>query len=443
MQNEVPQKILIIDDEESICRTLTAIFKDEGFAPISAQDGETGLQLIREASPALVLLDIWMPSMDGIEVLQKIKEIDHAIPVVMISGHATISTALQATRMGAADFIEKPLELEATMRVVRRVLGMTDLENEVEAGQVSEEKATAEWVINGGSEGVAINRVVFEDQRWRGRKVTQKTLKHSAILYGHGVHSGKKSGLLLEPLGANCGIHFTAVASTQAVPAHLNYVHSTGYATTIREGENSVATVEHLMSALHAYGITNLLIKCNGEVPVMDGSALEFSNLFDQVGLEEQVGDFYEIEVKHAVRIGNETEYILLEPADEFSIEYTLQYPEPIGRQYMQFTLESPATFVDFVAPARTFGFVRDIGALQKQGLAQGGRFDNFVLVGEDGIINADLRYPDEPVRHKILDMIGDLYLLGRPIRGKITACMTGHSDNIALLRALQKEMNK
>ena len=432
------QKILVIDDEESICRALSTIFKDEGFETISASRGDIGLEILDNEKPSMVFLDIWMPGMDGLEVLQKIKENFPELPVVMISGHAAISTAMEATRMGAADFIEKPLELEAVMKVVHRALGHVDNEPEK---SIQEDKASVNWDLTSSSEGIAINKIAFENPKWKGKKIIQKTLKSNAILYGHGVHSGKRSGLVLEPLGPNCGIHFAAVAAHQAIPAHLNYVHSTGYATTIRDGEHSVSTIEHLMSSLHAYGITNLLVKCNGEVPVMDGSALEFCNLFDQIGLEEQKGDYYAIQLEESLRIGNDKEFMLLEPADNFSIDYTLQYPEPIGRQQLYFELNNASLFKELIAPARTFGFVKDIGALQKMGLAQGGRFDNFVLVGEDKIINADLRFKDEPVRHKILDMIGDLFLLGRPIHAKVTACMTGHSDNIAMLKLLQSKM--
>jgi len=440
METTIENKIILtIDEEESICRTLSTIFKDEGFSPLSASNGTDGLALLEQITPALVLLDIWMPGLDGLEVLQKIKKLHPTIPVVMISGHATISTAIQATHMGAADFIEKPLELDSLLRVIKNVLALaepTDKNSTVNI-QLAENQ-----VSYTKSEDIKINPVVFGNPKLLGKKLVQKTLKNSSILYGHGVHTGKRSGLILEPLGTNCGIHFISVTSTQAVPAHLDYVFSTGYATTLKNSDTSVSTIEHLMSALHAYGITNLLIKCNGEVPVMDGSALEFCNLFEQIGIVEQDAYYHSIQINTPIRIGNEKEYILLEPADEFSIDYTLQYPEPIGKQFLSFKLSSPQTYKEQIAPARTFGFVKDIGALQKMGLAQGGRFDNFVLVGNNSIINDNLRFPDEPVRHKILDMIGDFYLMGRPINGKVTACMTGHSDNIELLKSLKQIMS-
>ena len=119
-------------------------------------------------------------------------------------------------------------------------------------------------------------------------------------------------------------------------------------------------------------------------------------------------------------------------------VDYTLSYPKPLGDQNYKFSLTDPESYKAEIAPARTFGFVKDIGRLQQHGLALGGRFDNFVLFGDTGPLNGSLRFPDEPVRHKILDAIGDLYLLGRRLRGKVTACMTGHSDNADLLRQIK-----
>ena len=130
---------------------------------------------------------------------------------------------------------------------------------------------------------------------------------------------------------------------------------------------------------------------------------------------------------------------IMIEPADGFAVHYTLDYPAPIGCQTLDFRLTGPEAFRREIAPARTFGFVKEIGALEQMGLASGGRLNNCILVGDEGVVNAPLRFPDEFVRHKILDIFGDFYLLGRPIRGRITARMTGHSDNASLLRVLRQ----
>ncbi len=435
------QLVLVVDDEASIRRSLEGVLKDEGFSVVLAEDGESAIRILMNTRPALILLDIWMPGMDGLETLRKIKEIHQDIPVVMISGHATISTAVAATRLGAMDFLEKPLDLSGTIQLVRRVLHQADA-----AAQASQEprwEAIEPASVGPIRESVTINPVVFTKQTLRGRAISQKTLAHAAILYGQGLHSGRKSGLILEPLPPNSGIHFVGVSETTVVPAHVDFVESTGFATTVRLGQTQAGTIEHLMSALCAYGISNVLIKCNGEVPVMDGSAREFCRLFEEVGLTEQDGEWYEIDVRKVIEVGDDKESIRIEPADEFSVEYTLRYPEPVGEQHFSFTLTDPAAYRDQIAPARTFSFVKDVGHLQRQGLALGGRFDNFLLIGAEGAINDEWRFPNEPVRHKVLDAIGDLFLLGRRLRGKVTARMTGHSDNVAILKKVRDELQR
>lgn len=427
--------VLVVDDEASIRTSLAAILKDEGISVIEAADGESALQILAESTPSLVLLDIWMPGLDGLETLKKIKELWSDIPVVMISGHATISTAIAATRLGAVDFLEKPLALTPTLQLVRRILG-DPADNEETHSAIWEALETTE--VGPLRRQLNLNPIVFAEQKLRGAARPQKTISHAAILYGQGLHSGRKSGLILEPLPANSGIHFVGVSETTVVPAHVDFVESTGFATTVRVGQTQAGTIEHLMSALCAYGISNLLIKCNGEVPVMDGSAREFCRLFDDVGVTEQDGEWYEIAVPEPLQVGNGKEWIRIEPADHFSVDYTLRYPEPVGEQNFSFVLKDAEAYRAEIAPSRTFSFVKDVGQLQKQGLALGGRFDNFLLIGTEGAINDAWRFPNEPVRHKILDAIGDLYLLGRPLRGKITACMTGHSDNIQLLKAIR-----
>jgi UDP-3-O-[3-hydroxymyristoyl] N-acetylglucosamine deacetylase len=432
-------RILVVDDEESIRRTLGAILSDEGYAVQFAEDGASALRVVAEgaaasALPSALILDIWMPGMDGLEVLARIKALHPELPVIMVSGHATIATAVKATRLGAVDFIEKPLDLNSIVQAVKRVLSAAPAPSPVLPGKL---EAAALQAGPGGFDLSRLNRLVFSRQTMRGQRYPQRTLANSALLYGQGLHSGKKSGLILEPLPADSGIHFASVSETAIVPAHVNFVESTGFATTVRLEQTQAGTIEHLMSALSAYGVTNVLIKCNGEVPVLDGSAKEFCALFDDVGVVDQAGDAYAIKVAAPVRIGNDKEFLLIEPSDDFTIDYTLRYPAPIGEQHFVFTLSDIESYKREISGARTFGFVRDVGMLQQQGLALGGRFDNFVLLGEEGVINTALRYPNEPVRHKILDAIGDLYLLGRRLQGRITAHMTGHSDNVKLAQRL------
>ena len=427
-----PGPILIVDDENSIRQSLDGVLSDEGYSCIHAGDGADALEKIRAAGPSLVLLDVWMPGMDGMETLRRIKEVFPRVPVVMMSGHATIATAIRATKEGASDFIEKPLRIETVLNSVRRALA------EGEGAALSAEVSVS-TEPRSATEVRTLSSPVFEKQKRKGLLMPQRTLARGAVMYGQGLHSGKKSGLIFEPLGPGSGIHFVGVTDDQTVPAHIDYVGSTGYATTIRLGAATAATIEHLMSALNAYGVSNLLVKCDGEVPVLDGSSLEFCNLFEEVGLVEQKGDWHRIVIKAPIRIESGKASIELIPSESFEIDYTLEYSAPVGRQRFVFRLDDPAEYRKEIAPARTFGFIKDIGELQKQGLALGGRFDNFVLFGDEGPINCELRFPDEPVRHKIMDSIGDLYLLGRRLEARVVARMTGHTQNISLLKKVRE----
>jgi UDP-3-O-acyl N-acetylglucosamine deacetylase len=226
------------------------------------------------------------------------------------------------------------------------------------------------------------------------------------------------------------------------IPARVEYVDSTGYATTLYHDGIVARTVEHLLAALHGYRITNLLVKMQGEVPILDGSAAEFCSLIESAGLIDQDGAVDEIVIDRRYEIGDRDgggEYIAIEPSDVFGVDYLLDYPAPVGRQELTFRFTDTASFKHEIAPARTFGFVREIEYLERQGLASGGRLHNCILIGENGVVNTPLRFSDEFVRHKILDIFGDFYLLGRPLRGMITARMTGHSDNVALLKLLRE----
>jgi UDP-3-O-[3-hydroxymyristoyl] N-acetylglucosamine deacetylase len=426
-------KILIVDDEPEIRSSLMGVLKDEGFQIETAQDAEQCLEKVRSTKPDVVLLDIWMPGRDGVQIIPELKEINPLLPVIIISGHATIQNALDATRKGAFDFIEKPFQVESILLSIDRALERT-----------SKEKPSEQ------NEGLKYDHPGLLSQGLKGRNVGQRTLKRGALLYGHCLHSGQKSGLILEPLPINSGIHFAPIGDAIAVPAHVNFVQSTGFATTVRSGTSSAATIEHLMSALHSYGISNLLIKCNGEVPVFDGSAAEICRIIEDSGIEEQGGDWYEIAPEQTFEaIGKGQERIKISPADSLEIRYELNYPAPVGVQVFEIKFpkfsgdgvdhKAIEQFKKEISPARTFGFMRDIEKLQKAGLAAGGRLDNFILIGEENIVNTALRFPEELARHKALDAIGDLFLIGRPLRARIDAVMTGHSDNVEILKAVWK----
>src|SRR5947207_2223761 len=282
------ETILVVDDEENIRHTLRGVLADEGFEVLEAPDGRRALELLQHAAPRLAIVDVWMPEMDGIELVERMRNQAPGVPIVVISGHGTIETAVRVIRLGAFDFLEKPFPLDALLGVVGRALGT----NAAEASTAAPAAA-----------GPAPSRAP-------ARRFPERTIGRSVLVNGQGLHSGARTGLILQPLPPGSGIVFGSILSGEAFRREL--------------------------------------------------------------------------------------------------------------------------------APARTFGFVEEIEQLEQMGLANGGRLNNCILVGKEGVVNAPLRFPDEFVRHKILDVFGDFYLLGRPLRGRVSARMTGHSDNAALLRVLR-----
>jgi UDP-3-O-[3-hydroxymyristoyl] N-acetylglucosamine deacetylase len=420
--------VLVVDDQPAILATLSAILSDEGYRTVVTESGEEALRLYDEHRPDVVFLDVWLADMDGLETLQALRDRDPGAAVIMISGHGTAATAVKALKMGACDFIEKPLSYEQVVAAV--------------SGALTRKEA---WEGTGRFPTLGEDRFAPPDLApppplplvTIGSE-PQRTLRSSTVLYGLGLHSGTRTGMALQPLPVDSGIHIVTLPTRTHVVAHVDSVADTDYATTLAVGGQSIRTVEHLLSALHARGVTNLLIKVHGEIPVLDGSALEFCTMLEQVGVTDQEAPRRELVVDRRYEVGQGEKLLAIEPYDGFAISYLLRYPPPIGEQRYEFELSSFAAYEAEIAPARTFGFMKDLAMMSELGLGTGGRLDNCILVGEDGVVNTQLRFPDEFVRHKILDVIGDLYLLGYPIRGRVTARLTGHRDNISLLRAIQ-----
>ncbi len=426
--------VLIVDDESGILTALSSILGDEGCRTVTTTSGEEALELYRDKRPDVVFLDIWMPDRDGLETLQALLRLDPSAAVIMMSGHGTSTTAVKAVKMGAYDYLEKPLSYDQVVEAVEGALrhrqAVAGHEPEVFAvdgvGQVAGAR------VFDALPGLPLLEETDEPQR---------TIRSNSVMYGMGLHSGRRTGMVLQPLPPDTGIHFLTVPRGVQIPAHVSTVAETDYATTITRSGESIRTVEHLLSALHAYGISNLLIKVHGEIPVLDGSSLEFCDHLEQVGVVEQDAARREIVIDRRYEVNDgEHKTLSIEPAEQFSVSYLLQYPPPVGEQYCEFVLTDSQAYREQIAPARTFGFMRDIKMINELGLGSGGRLDNFILVGEDNVINTELRFPDEFVRHKILDIIGDLYLLGYPIRGRVTARLTGHRDNIALQRKILEQ---
>ncbi len=416
--------ILVVDDEREIRTSVRGILEEEGYDVIEAEDGGQALDRIRERTPELVLLDIWMPNVDGLELLASLQGRLHPPEVVVISGHGNIETAVRATKLGAFDFIEKPFSLDSLLAVVHRALDRF-------ASKQGEGGAAVEDIADAAAQAGAAARP---------SRVPQRTIGKGVVASGHGLHSGVKTGLVLQPLPPGSGVLFTSLSAEVSVPAHVDWVDSTGYATALHRKGVTVQTIEHLLATLHAYGITNLLIKFQGEIPIMDGSAIEFCQLIETAGVVEQGEDIDVVVIDEPIVIERpKGESIRILPYDGFAISYLLRYPHPVGEQYYEFEYSGPESFREQIAPARTFGFLRDMKQLASMGLATGGRLDNCILIDDEKVVNTTLRFPDEFARHKVLDVVGDSYLLGRPLRGRIEARMTGHSDNIALVKRIRE----
>jgi UDP-3-O-acyl N-acetylglucosamine deacetylase len=413
--------ILIVDDEPGILATLGGVLADQGYRTLTTGSGAEALRLYASERPAVVLLDVWLPDRDGLETLEALRELDPSASVIMMSGHGTTATAVKAIKMGAADYLEKPLSYNQAADAVAAALRARQ-----ELGP-----EPARLAIDRRLAGPPAFGLVRDSPR------PQRSIRHSTVVYGLGLHSGGRTGMVIQPLPPDSGIHILTLPTGETMPAHVSAVGDTEYATTLGRDGATVKTVEHLLSALHAAGVTNLLVKLHGEVPVLDGSALDFCRTLEQIGVEDQAATRREVVIDRRYEVARGEKLLRIEPYDGFAVSYLLRYPPPIGEQFFEFDLGSFTDYQREIAPARTFGFMRDLKMMAELGLGSGGRLDNFILVGEDDVLNTELRYPDEFVRHKILDIIGDLYLLGYPLRGRVTARLTGHRDNIALLRAI------
>ncbi|MEZ5333063.1 MAG: UDP-3-O-acyl-N-acetylglucosamine deacetylase [Thermoanaerobaculia bacterium] len=426
--------VMIVDDEPGILTSLSAVLADEGYETVCADSGERAVELYRERSPAVVLLDIWLPDRDGLETLQALRAEDPGAAVVMMSGHGTAATAVKAIKLGAVDYVEKPLSYSQAVSAVEAAL---------EFRRALESDPTLRAAVGPVAAPSEAHRRLEPPPRLpivRQGSEPQRTLRSSMVLYGLGLHSGTRTGMALQPLPPDTGIHFVTLPSNTFIPGHVDSVAETDYATTLSKQGASIKTVEHLLSALHARGITNLLVKVHGEIPVLDGSALEFCQALDDIGVEEQGAPRWELVIDREYSVeGDGGKRLSIEPCDGFEVSYHLSYPPPVGDQEFSFRLDGWQGYREQVAPARTFGFLKDLKMMNELGLATGGRLDNCILVAEDGVVNTELRFPDEFARHKVLDIVGDLYLLGFPIRGRVHGHVTGHRMNIALLREIQR----
>lgn len=281
-----------------------------------------------------------------------------------------------------------------------------------------------------------------------GGRLRQRTIRSSVRAAGVGLHSGERVSLVLQPAPPNHGIRFrrTDVNPPVVIEALAERVNDTRMASTLSAADPAfdhirVATVEHLMSALAGLGVDNLLVDVDApEIPILDGSAGTFAYLLQQAGLVEQAAPKRFVRVLETIEIREGDKWARLDPYFGFRLDFSIAFNHPaIDATGQRVTFDfAHDSYLKEIARARTFGFVQDVEALRANGLAQGGSLGNAIVMDEWRVLNSEgLRYADEFVKHKVLDAIGDLYLLGRPLLASYVAHKSGHAMNNQLLRAL------
>jgi UDP-3-O-[3-hydroxymyristoyl] N-acetylglucosamine deacetylase len=271
----------------------------------------------------------------------------------------------------------------------------------------------------------------------------QATLARSARVTGVGLHSGRHVDLTLHPAEAGHGIVFYRSDIDTFIPALAEEAGRFEHATSLGVKERDISTVEHLLAAAFGSGIDNLLVEVNGpEIPILDGSAAPWLETFRQAGVVRQGSPIRPYTPKKTLVVsGPNGKHLEIRPARELRITYTIDFPHAIiGRQSIT-AVVSPDTFARHLAPARTFGFLAEYETLKAHGLARGADANNCIVIGEDRIENGTLRFPDEFVRHKVLDLLGDLALVGRPVLGHVIAHRAGHAMHATLAGLLREQL--
>lgn len=262
----------------------------------------------------------------------------------------------------------------------------------------------------------------------------QRTLRRPTACAGIGLHSGRKVNLSLKPAPAGTGIRFRrSDLGGLEVPATVQHVGGINYATGLARDAVRVDTVEHLLAALVSLGVDNVVVELNSpEVPIMDGSAAPFVYLIQEAGIKVLASPRRYLKITRPMSLARGSKRIALYPSDHFKVTYSIAFDHPLLRHQSRTIRLSETAFIDEIAPARTFTFFNEVEMLRQQGLALGGSLDNAVVIGDTGVLNHGLRFDDEFVRHKILDVIGDMALVGLPIIGHLVAHRGGHALHTA-----------
>lgn len=414
---------LVVEDDpdvrEALSRSLKEIYNKKSrevtvVCASSLQEALSKRNELRESNNhvELVLLDLWLPDGDGIDAIQIFKE-HFKDKVVVISAQGDADTIVKCLRRGAEDFIEKPVNVAKIENIVNREKRILSNERELEAGVSCKPspKPTTKTLKKPGM-----------------------TLKQPVMFMGIGIHSGKKFGVRIEPAESG-GIQFSPLGSDILVPVSAWLAEPGILCSVINVSGFVVKTVEHLLSALWGLGISHCILKVSHEIPILDGSALEFVRAIKRVGLKpaDEVETIV-IDEPFSFDFGD-GKIIEVTPHEGFEVRYLLE----INGEQMVAAYSKDSDYERDLASARTFSFLKDVALAHAQDLAQGGRFNNFVLLDGTKAINTTLRYNNEPARHKVLDLIGDLYTTGYSWLCRIQAQRTGHRENIHLAKALSE----
>ena len=425
MQNvKIKQNILIIDDEEDILTTCQSILEDEGYDVYIAKNYNEALKILEDNSINLVFLDVWLPDIDGLDILTNIKDKFPSITVIMMSGHAGVETAVRATKIGAYDFLEKPISISKLLSSCDEVF------KEHEDRDVSKE---------------CCDNMSFNKKHECKYKVAQRTIAKSVVVSGFALMEGRKTALTLVPAEVNTGIVFVDInTNTHIKLSHDNILSKDKSgavnSTALVSGSRYIKTTEHFLAALHMMGITNLIVKCDGEVPNVDGSALVFCEALKDAGYVEQDDYVEPIVIDQTLTYGNVNDnetYIILSPYDGLEVSLRIDFAGTIGVQEYTYKFENFDQFTNEIGRARSFNTIDNIDYAQKMGMAGSGMIGSHILLCDGKVINTKLHFEDEFVRHKILDIIGDLYILSRPIKAKIIANKSSHSFNHSVVHDL------
>jgi UDP-3-O-[3-hydroxymyristoyl] N-acetylglucosamine deacetylase len=270
----------------------------------------------------------------------------------------------------------------------------------------------------------------------------QRTLRRTISCAGIGLHSGNKVTLSLKPAAADSGVRFRrSDLGGLEVAATVKHVGGINYATGLMRDAVRVDTVEHLLAALVSLGIDNAIVELNSpEVPIMDGSASPFIYLIQEAGVRLLASPRRHLKVLRPIAMSRGDKRIAVYPSDHFKVTYSIAYDHPMLRHQSRTIRITEDAFVEDIAPARTFTFLKEVEMLRRQGLALGGSLENAVVIGETGVLNNALRFEDEFVRHKILDVIGDMALVGFPLIGHLVAHRGGHALHTAFAAQVLEE---